>query len=518
VFWDGKAVASLLFFPGRKGYGMRMSDSLSDAAGPGRYGWHWDHSYAGLPAIFYRDWQPEPVAQPRLILWNAALAASLGLDADALAQPENALCFAGNSLPEGVRPLVQAYAGHQFGNFTILGDGRAILLGEHLTPRGSRVDIQLKGAGPTPFSRGGDGRAALGPMLREYVISEAMAALGIPTTRSLAVVATGEWVYRKEALPGAVLTRVAASHLRVGTLEWAAAQGDRGALEAMVGYALRRHYPERLEVECPALALLEAVGESQAALVARWMHVGFVHGVMNTDNVALSGETIDYGPCAFLDRYDPATTFSSIDRRGRYAFGNQPWIAQWNLARLAETLLPLLHSVESKALEMATGVIEGFAGRFQSEWLRGMRAKLGLFEEESEDERLIKALLDWMAQTKADYTNTFGALSSEGALSRAPWEGAVFEEWHARWKARLARQPQTPAEAVSEMMRHNPVVIPRNHQVEEALGAAVGGELGPLRGLLAVLAKPYDRSAPVSAGFCEPAPADAPPYRTFCGT
>ena len=341
-------------------------------------GWRLEHSYAGLPALFHREVQPTPVRDPHFVIFNTALADTLGLDVAALDSPSGAAIFGGNVVPEGARPLAQAYAGHQFGHFTALGDGRAILLGEQITPEGRRVDVQLKGAGPTPYSRRGDGRAALGPMLRELVISEAMHALGIPTSRSLAVVSTGEPVYREEPLPGAVLTRVAASHLRVGTFEWAAAHRDDAALRALTDYTAQRHYPETIGSANPALALFDAIVERQARLIARWQLVGFIHGVMNTDNMALSGETLDYGPCAFMDTYDPATVFSSIDVQGRYAYGNQPAIAQWNLARLAEALLPLIDAERARAIELATAAIERFETRFQHHWLAGMRAKLGL--------------------------------------------------------------------------------------------------------------------------------------------
>ncbi len=439
---------------------------------------------------------------------------------DALVGDAGAEIFAGNRLPSGASPLAQAYAGHQYGHFTTLGDGRAILLGEQITPRGERFDLQLKGSGPTPFSRRGDGRAALGPMLREYIISEAMHALGIPTTRSLAVATTGEEVWRQPGpLPGAVLTRVAASHIRVGTFQWAAARADEAALRALVDYTLRRHYPELSDAENPPLVLLEAVIERQASLIAQWMLVGFVHGVMNTDNMALSGETIDYGPCAFIDAYDPATVFSSIDQHGRYAYGNQPRIAQWNLARLAETLLPVLHPDETPAIALATEAVQRFTARFQHHWIAGMRRKLGLFTEEPEDASLAEALLAWMHRTKADYTNTFAALAP-GAPSAATDQmtgDAEFLQWHERWQSRLGRQPQTSAESAQLRRAHCPAFIPRNHLVEAALAAAEQGDLSVMERLLEVLAAPYDydRSAPE---FRSPAPAGTAGYRTFCGT
>lgn len=446
-----------------------------------------------------------------MVIFNHALAKSLGLEAEL---QDHAALFAGNEHAPGAQPLAQAYAGHQYANFTMLGDGRAILLGEHITPNGGRFDIQLKGSGPTPFSRRGDGRAALGPMLREYIISEAMNTLGIPTTRSLAVVTTGEPVYREQKQPGAVLTRVAASHIRVGTFEYAAARQEKTALQALADHTLQRHYPEVADAESPYLAFFEAVMERQATLIAQWQLVGFIHGVMNTDNMALSGETIDYGPCAFMDAFDPATVFSSIDRHGRYAYGQQPHIAQWNLARLAEALLPLLHDDEAKAIDIANEAIESFETRFKRHWLAGMRAKLGLFTEESDDPALIASLLDWMQQTKVDFTNTFRALSSTSSatLSQAP----AYLDWHQRWQSRLSQQPQSQQEVIELMQRHNPAFIPRNHKVEEALAAAVEkDDLSVMHRLLAVLAMPYDHSQD-HPEYAEPSSSES--YRTFCGT
>jgi serine/tyrosine/threonine adenylyltransferase len=469
-------------------------------------GWRLESSYAGLPTAFHERVDPTPVREPRMVIFNGALAEALGLAPAELR--DEAAVFAGNALAPGSQPLAQAYAGHQYGHFTMLGDGRALLLGEQITPRGERYDIQLKGSGPTPFSRRGDGRAALGPMLREYIISEAMHALGIPTTRSLAVVTTGEAVYREEILPGAVLTRVAASHIRVGTFEYAAALGDPVALRALTDYTVERHYPELVDCENKYSEFLKAVIERQAALIARWQCVGFIHGVMNTDNMAISGETIDYGPCAFMDAYDPATVFSSIDRHGRYAYGRQPFIAQWNLARFAEALLPLLSDDEKEAVAMANEAIEGFEARFKHHWLSGMRAKLGLFNEEAEDAVLIKDLLDWMQETKADFTNTFRDLSSVSQ--------SEHRDWHQRWQDRLGRQPQSREEVLAQMRRHNPAFIPRNHKVEEALAAAVhGNDLNVLHRLLAVLARPYE-DAPDNSRYAAPSPAQG--YQTFCGT
>ncbi|MDF3059135.1 MAG: hypothetical protein K0R17_3350 [Rariglobus sp.] len=498
-----------------------MSESapipLDPAPASASAGWRLQHTYAQLPRAFHVSIAPTPVRAPRLVLLNRPLAEFLGLSAGELAGDDGAALFAGNRLPPGASPLAQAYAGHQYGHFTTLGDGRAILLGEQITPRGERFDIQLKGSGPTPFSRRGDGRAALGPMLREYVISEAMHALGVPTTRSLAVAATGEDVWRPEAQPGAVLTRVAASHIRVGTFEWAAAQGDDAALRALTDYTLRRHYPGLIGADNPALALLDAVIERQAALIAQWMQVGFVHGVMNTDNMALSGETIDYGPCAFMDIYDPATVFSSIDRHGRYAYGNQPRIAQWNLARLAEALLPLLHPDEKASVELANAAVQRFAGRFQHHSLAGMRRKLGLFTEEAGDVALIETLLAWMHEVKADFTNTFAALSQTAPVANAQFADAKFLEWHERWQARLGRESKSPAEALQLRRAHNPAFIPRNHLVEAALAAAQQGDLTVMERLLDILSAPYahERNAPE---YRLPAPGGAAAYQTFCGT
>ncbi len=494
---------------------LTNGDRATLAPAPSR-GWHLQHSYAQLPALFHSAQAPTPVTAPRLVIFNRPLADSLGLDTDALAGESGGAIFSGNQMPPGAQPLAQAYAGHQYGNFTTLGDGRAILLGEQVAPDGRVFDIQLKGAGRTPYSRRGDGRAALGPMLREYIISEAMHALGIPTTRSLAVVATGEEVYRETPLPGAVLTRVAASHVRVGTFEWAAARGGSEAVRALTDYTLRRHYPDRLAAENPARALLDAVIARQAELIARWMLVGFAHGVMNTDNMAVSGETIDYGPCAFLDGFDPLRSFSSIDAHGRYAYGNQPAIAQWNLTRFAETLLPVLHADEANAIALATESLGQFAQQFEAHWLAGMRRKLGLFTAEPEDVALFKALLEWMQTTRADYTNTFADLATVLAPGDMRRGDAAFRSWHERWLARLARQPQSTGEAEQLRRAHAPAFIPRNHLVEKALAAAVQGDLAPLERLLDVITAPYAhlRDAP---GYRQPA-ADAADYRTFCGT
>ncbi|MFC4778272.1 YdiU family protein [Paenibacillus sp. GCM10023252] len=485
-------------------------------------GWNLDNSYTGLPETFYTLQTPVRVRAPKLVVLNSRLAESLGLNPDVLKGA--AEVFAGNEIPEGAQPLAQAYAGHQFGHFNMLGDGRALLISEHITPAGERFDIQLKGSGRTPYSRGGDGRAALGPMLREYIISEAMHGLGIPTTRSLAVVTTGEEVIRESVLPGAIMTRVAASHLRVGTFQYASQMAERDDLQALADYTLKRHFPEAAAGgegtgEGRYLQLLKGVIKRQASLLAKWQLVGFIHGVMNTDNMALSGETIDYGPCAFMDTYDPATVFSSIDRQGRYAYGNQPGIAAWNLARFAEALLPLLHEDEDGAVALAQEAIAGFAEHYQQHWLDGMRAKLGLFGEEQEDEQLFHDLLGLMKEHRADYTNTFVALTT-GKLEESPLSCVKeFAQWQERWQARLGRQAQSREDSEQLMRSSNPAVIPRNHRVEAALEAAEQrGDYSVMESLVAVLANPYAYS-PEQAEYAE-LPGDSPdrPYRTYCGT
>ncbi|MRR54452.1 MAG: YdiU family protein [Deltaproteobacteria bacterium] len=481
-------------------------------------GWNFDNSYVQLPESLYARLNPVPVREPRLVVFNRLLAESLGLRPEALAGDEGAAIFAGNRIPAGAEPIAQAYAGHQFGSFTILGDGRAILLGEQITPGGERFDIQLKGSGRTPFSRRGDGRAALGPMLREYIISEAMHALGIPTTRSLAVVTTGEQVFRETPLPGAILTRVAASHIRVGTFEFLAAKGDLESIRALADYTISRHFPDLNGTENRFLALLYRVMERQAALVTKWLEVGFIHGVMNTDNMSLCGETIDYGPCAFLDTYDPATVFSSIDQSGRYAYGNQSQIVQWNLTRFAETLLPLLHEEQDQAIRLAQEAVSAFPEIFLRCRLAGIRAKLGLFTEESADLELIKELLNCMQQNHADYTNTFRDLAAETVAETALFRDAAFLKWQRRWQERLTRQPQSVEESRTLMRAQNPAVIPRNHRVEEALEAAVErGDFTVMAKLLEVLSQPYAERAEDDDYRSPPEPS-ARCYQTFCGT
>lgn len=498
-------------------------DDRSTAATPSA-GWRFDNSYSQLPETLFQRVQPTPVAQPKVVIFNHRLAEELGLDSEVLSRAGQAGVFTGNQLPEGALPIAQAYAGHQFGHFTMLGDGRAILLGEHLLQDGRRVDVQLKGAGPTAFSRGGDGRAALGPMLREYIISEGLHGLGVATTRSLAVAATGQVVFREISLPGAVLTRVAASHLRVGTFEYVAARRDPALLRVLADYALARHFPEAAEADNSYLALLEAVIEGQAAVVAQWMLLGFVHGVMNTDNMTLSGETIDYGPCAFVDAYDPSTVFSSIDSRGRYAFGRQPQLAQWNLSQFATTLLPLLDETPEGALVIGQEAVDSFSTRFHRHWFDGLKAKLGLVTEESGDAELIEDFLRLMKEQGSDFTNTFRALCA-GAPSSEEWpiqalgdQGSAFDDWSAGWLARLERQPIEKVELLARMRGHNPAVIPRNHKVEEALDAAwKNQDFRPLEGLLEALANPYDHSIS-REGYQQPAPPREVPYQTFCGT
>jgi uncharacterized protein YdiU (UPF0061 family) len=478
-------------------------------------GWHFDNSYSQLPLLFFIKQKPTKVSGPKLVLFNKDLAVSLGLDADALSKESESMTFAGNKIPEGADPIAQAYAGHQFGHFNKLGDGRAILLGEHLTPEGRRFDIQLKGSGVTPYSRNGDGRAALGPMLREYIISEAMHVHGIPTTRSLAVATTGEPVYRDRALPGAILTRVASSHIRVGTFQYASALDDKEIIQSLADYTIHRHFPELENAENKYLSLLKCVIGLQAELVAKWMQVGFIHGVMNTDNMAICGETIDYGPCAFMDSYDPETVFSSIDTRGRYAYGNQPQIAQWNLARFAETLLPLLHHDLKESIQMAENAILTFPDLYQEAWLSGMREKLGLFNEKPDDLELVNALLSCMKKYKLDYTNTFRELASD--INQPLLDEADFISWHSDWLKRLQSQDQTLDQAIQLMLMTNPAVIPRNHLVEEALTASENGEMKIVEKLLAVLSDPFT-DKPIDISFRTPPLPSITPYKTFCGT
>ena len=483
-----------------------------------------ENTYARLPARFYTRTEPTPVAAPRLIRFNAALAAELGLEVDPGDEEGIAQALSGNRKLPGSEPLAMAYAGHQFGQFVPqLGDGRAILLGEVRGRDGSLRDIHLKGAGRTPFSRGGDGRAALGPVLREYLVSEAMTALGIPSTRALAAVATGETVLREEPLPGAVLTRIAASHVRVGTFQYFAAREDFDAVRTLADYVIARHYPEIKSAANPYLELLAAVMRRQASLVARWMQVGFIHGVMNTDNFSVSGETIDYGPCAFLDVYDANQVFSSIDSRGRYAYSNQPSIAQWNLVRFAETLLPRIDAKEERAVELATESINAFAARIDLEWLEGMRAKLGLPGQDPRDRDMAQSLLGIMQRTEADFTLTFRDLCSLAESSATRTMGALgedeeFQAWLGGWRARCASDPRSGAERAAAMRAVNPRYIPRNHRIEELIeAAAMSGNFAPFNTLLAVLAKPFDEQ-PEFAAYAAPPRPEQRVAHTFCGT
>ncbi|PFO08660.1 hypothetical protein COJ85_02835 [Bacillus sp. AFS076308] len=481
-------------------------------------GWNFDNSYSHLPESFYTRQNPGPVNSPKLVILNEPVAEELGLEISALQSEDGIAAFAGNQIPEGAEPLAQAYAGHQFGHFTMLGDGRAVLIGEQITPQGERVDIQLKGSGRTPYSRGGDGRAALGPMLREYIISEAMHALGIPTTRSLAVVTTGETIIRETLLPGAILTRVAASHIRVGTFQYATGRGEVDDLRALADYTIKRHYPNTKDNEYKYLSLLQEVIKRQAALIAKWQLVGFIHGVMNTDNMTISGETIDYGPCAFMDQYDPSTVFSSIDREGRYAYANQPYIGGWNLARFAETLLPLLHENQEQAVQLAQETISGFTKLYQTNWLAGMRAKIGIFNEEEQDESLFEELLNLMHKYQADYTNTFRSLTFAQYDDNKLFGKPEFLKWKERWKARLGRQKETEEESIQLMQNSNPSVIPRNHRVEEALEAAVTqGDYSVMNKLLQILSNPYAHN-PGQEEYCTLPEPSTRPYQTFCGT
>jgi uncharacterized protein YdiU (UPF0061 family) len=478
-------------------------------------------TYLSLPEIFYRKTNPVPVKAPKFAVLNRDLAEDIGLDLSWLTA--NPAIFSGNELVPGSTPIAKAYAGHQFGHFTLLGDGRAHLLGEIVDHMGKRWDIELKGSGHTPFSRGGDGRAALGPMLREYLISEAMYALGIPTTRSLAVVSTGESVFRETTLPGAVLTRVAASHIRVGTFEFAAASDKHGAgrgvaVKALADYTIARHYPE---IFCPELEysaqhyqlFLDTVIERQAQLIAQWMCVGFIHGVMNTDNMSISGETIDYGPCAFMDYYDPATVFSSIDRQGRYAYGNQVAMAQWNLTRFAESLLPLLNSDQKQALEIAEKSLSEFAIKFQRHHLDNMRAKLGLSMAMPEDENLIQELLNWMHSAKQDFTQTFSLLSrGDGNVA------GDLRRWNDKWRQRISAENRSLEDAKELMIKSNPVIIPRNHLVERYLSQAVmEANYQGFETYLKVLRRPFEET-PENLAFRYPEAGHAQSYKTFCGT
>jgi serine/tyrosine/threonine adenylyltransferase len=484
---------------------------------------HFDNSYARLPEKFYASAYPEPVEGPKLLKFNQALAKELGVEADFTDPDRLAATLAGNVVPQGAMPIAMAYAGHQFGSFVPqLGDGRAILLGEVVDANGLRRDIQLKGAGPTPFSRRGDGRAALGPVLREYIVSEAMHALGIPATRALAAVATGEQVYREMPEQGAVFVRVAASHVRVGTFQFFAARGDNEGVKTLADYVIERHYPDLKTAENPYLALLRAVAFRQAELIARWLGVGFIHGVMNTDNVTISGETIDFGPCAFLDEYHQMKVFSSIDQGGRYAYRNQPGIGQWNIARLAECLVPLLGEDQDRAVDAANGVLKEFGERFQSAWIAVFRAKIGLSTPADGDGQLVQDLLTAMQEAEADFTLVFRGLAdaAEGSDERflaCFADPANVSEWLVAWRERLAAEPEADEGRAQAMRAVNPAIIPRNHRIQEAISAANYGDFSFFERLLQALEKPYEER-PEFADYMTPPKPDERVTRTFCGT
>jgi uncharacterized protein YdiU (UPF0061 family) len=478
-------------------------------------GWHFDNTYSRLSNIFKEEIKPTPVHDPELIILNEELASTLNLDFSNIDKKKLAEIFSGNSLPKETNTIAQAYAGHQFGHFTMLGDGRTVLLGEHLVNKKNRFDIQFKGSGRTSFSRGGDGRAALGPMLREYIISEAIHSLNIPTTRSLAVAKTGEKVVRENLLQGAILTRVASSHLRVGTFQYIAATQNIENLNTLVDYTINRHYPEIKTSKSKALDLLNLVMEKQCQLVINWMRVGFIHGVMNTDNMTISGETIDYGPCAFMDHYDPKTVFSSIDKFGRYAFSNQPPITKWNLARFAECLIPLIDKDEDTAIKLATDSIDNFQKIYENKWLNMMRDKLGLFGEVKDDKKLINDLFDWMKKNKADYTNTFCNLM--GINSDEVYRNNDFIAWKNVWKKRSELNNSAKEKQSKLMEENNPTVIPRNHKVEEALAEADKGNLDKMKKILTILKNPYKNQSNIEE-YQAPAPRINEKYQTFCGT
>ena len=477
--------------------------------------WFFDNSYSKLPNIFKEHIKPTPVHNPELVIFNEELATNLNLDFSNVNTINLAKLFSGNLLPEGSDTIAQAYAGHQFGHFTMLGDGRAVLLGEHLVNNSNRFDIQFKGSGRTSFSRSGDGRAVLGPMLREYIISEAIHALKIPTTRSLAVVKTGEKVVRENLLPGAILTRVASSHIRVGTFQYIAAKQNIDDLNTLVDYTIQRHFPEIMSSKSKALDLLNVVMEKQCQLVVDWMRVGFIHGVMNTDNMAISGETIDYGPCAFMDFYNPKTVFSSIDKLGRYSFSNQPPITKWNLARLAECLIPLIDKNEDSAIKIATETIDNFQNIYENKWLNMMRDKLGLFGKNKNDLKLINNLLHWMESNQADYTNTFCHLMNINPSNDLKYKDINFVNWFKQWENRVLMNNGSIDKSINIMKKNNPTVIPRNHKVEEALEAANNNDLSLIKKLLSILHKPYDNQNDIEN---YQSPSSNSEYQTFCGT
>jgi len=478
--------------------------------------WNFDNTYFNLSSSFKEDINPVPVKNPELIILNKRLASSLNLDFSLISNKELSKIFSGNTLPEGSNSIAQAYAGHQFGHFTMLGDGRAVLIGEHTTKSNKKYDIQFKGSGKTAFSRNGDGRAALGPMLREYIISEAMYTLGIPTTRSLAVVKTGEDVIREKTLQGSILTRVASSHIRVGTFQYIAARQNKNELITLLDYTIERHYPEIKNSNNQALDLLNLLIEKQSDLVVNWMRVGFIHGVMNTDNMTISGETIDYGPCAFLDTYDPKTVFSSIDQTGRYAYCNQPVITKWNLARFAECLIPLIDKDQEKAIKIASELINSFEKKYEEKWMRMMRNKLGLFGSDDQDKFLILDLLTWMHEKKVDYTNTFCHLMNINLKSEKLYNDKDFINWKKRWEHRSSKNSIASKKPMELMRNNNPLFIPRNHKVEEALEAAEQNNLNPVKQILEILEKPYEEQLEKD-DYQSPSKSNEK-YQTFCGT
>jgi len=479
-------------------------------------GWHFNNTYSKLSDTFREEIKPVPVNNPELIIFNESLASELNLDFSKIDKKELSKIFSGNVLPNGSNSIAQAYAGHQFGHFTMLGDGRAVLIGEHTTKVNKKYDIQFKGSGKTAFSRNGDGRAALGPMLREYIISEAMNSLNIPTTRSLAVVKTGENIQRETALQGAILTRVASSHIRVGTFQYIAARQKENELKTLLDYTIDRHYPEIKDSNNQALDLLNLLINRQCNLVVNWMRVGFIHGVMNTDNMTISGETIDYGPCAFMDTYDPKTVFSSIDQMGRYAYCNQPVITKWNLARFAECLVPLIDKDQDKAVKIATETINSFEKKYEEKWINMMRDKLGLFGLEDKDKFLILDLLTWMHEKKADYTNTFCHLMDLNPKKDTLFDDNDLVNWKKRWKERLSRNNNSPNKYLELMKNNNPLVIPRNHKVEEALEAAEKNDLKPLTRLIKILKDPYTQKNDILD--YQILSNSGEKYQTFCGT
>ena len=478
--------------------------------------WNFDNTYFNLSEPFREKISPSPVKKPEIILLNNDLAKLLSLDFSKISNTELSNIFSGNLLPAGSNSIAQAYAGHQFGHFTMLGDGRAILLGEHVSQSNKKYDIQFKGSGKTAFSRNGDGRAALGPMLREYIISEAMNALKIPTTRSLAVVKTGELIQREKALQGAILTRVASSHIRVGTFQYIAARQKNDELKTLLDYTIDRHYPEIKNSNNQALDLLNRLIERQCDLVVNWMRVGFIHGVMNTDNMTISGETIDYGPCAFMDTYDPKTVFSSIDQNGRYAYCNQPGITKWNLARFAECLIPFFERDQKKAIQIATETINDFEKKYEEKWMNMMRNKLGISGLDNKDKPLILDLLTWMHEKKADYTNTFCHLMNLDPKKEKIFEDSKFIVWKKRWKERLLKNDNNQIKSKELMKNNNPLVIPRNHKIEEALEAAELNDMEPINKILEILKNPYDKQSEI-IDYQYPSKSSEK-YQTFCGT